>query len=267
MQQTAPLERLIEKVARQDYITVLAFLIAALLLSWLYLLTMPEMEMPASEAMPGMKTVGFPAAHLVWLFAMWWIMMVAMMLPSAAPMILLFAAISRKQKTQTSPFPPAAFFTLGYLIVWGGFSIAAATAQWALSGTGFIQHDMRIASPYLNAILLFGAGAWQLSPIKRACLRHCRLPVHFLTANWRKGQAGALGMGARHGVFCLGCCWFLMALLFAGGVMNLYWIIGIAAYVLLEKLAPRGEVLARVSGVMLGVAGLWLVFAALTPGH
>lgn len=267
MRETAPLDQLIERVARRDRILVLTGLIAAILLAWAYLLAMPEMETPAPMDMPGMAMAEMQAAtswaeHLPWVFAMWWIMMVAMMLPSAAPMILLFAAITRKQKTQTSPFPPVAFFTLGYLIVWAGFSIAASLAQWALSGTGFIQHGMRIASPVLNAMLLLGAGAWQLSPIKRACLHHCRSPVHYITTHWRKGCGGAIGMGLRHGAFCLGCCWFLMGLLFAGGIMNLYWIIGIAVYVLLEKLAPNGQLLARASGVMLIGAGVWLWFSA-----
>ena len=263
-----PLDQWIERALRRDRLIILTSLVTAILLAWAYLLTAPGMEMSASGAMPEMKMpaeTGFVARFLM--FVMWWVMMTAMMLPSAAPMILLFGAITRKRQELGSPYPPLAFFTLGYLLVWGGFSIVAALAQGGLSETHIFHNSLRITSPYLNGALLLGAGLWQFSPIKRTCLRHCRSPVHYLTTHWRPGATGALHMGAGHGVFCFGCCWFLMALLFVGGVMNPYWIIGVATYVLLEKLSPRGETFAKLSGAMLIVAGLLLLMATLIPGR
>lgn len=252
-----PLDPWIERMLRRDRLIVLTSLVTAILLAWAYLLAAPGMQTSVSGAMPEMEMQGGPgfAARFL-MFIMWWIMMTAMMLPGAAPMILLFSAITRKRRELASPYPPLAFFILGYLLVWGGFSIAATLAQGALSETRIFHPSLRITSPYLNGALMLGAGLWQLSPVKRTCLRHCRSPVHYLTTHWRMGSAGALRMGAGHGVFCFGCCWFLMTLLFVGGIMNPYWIIGIAAYVLLEKLAPKGEAFARVSGAVLIVSTL-----------
>lgn len=263
----SPLDPWIERALRRDRLIVLTGLVTAILLAWVYLLAVPGMEMSTSGAMADMEMPvepGFAAFFLM--FIMWWVMMVAMMLPSAAPMILLFGAITRKRQGLASPYPPLVFFTLGYLLVWGGFSVAATLAQGALSETQIFHQSLRITSPYLNGALLLGAGLWQLSPVKRTCLRHCRSPVHYLTTHWRMGSTGALQMGAGHGVFCFGCCWFLMALLFVGGIMNPYWIMGIAAYVLLEKLAPKGEAFARISGAVLIMAGLWLIVTPLIPG-
>jgi predicted metal-binding membrane protein len=175
------------------------------------------------------------------LFAMWWIMMVAMMLPSAAPMILLFDTVSKRQHV------PTAIFGGTYLAVWGLFSIAAA----------LLQSRIEEQPPYwLGAAILIGAGLYQLTPLKQLCLRQCQSPLQFVMTRWRPGLRGAVVMGVQHGLYCLGCCWVLMLLLFVGGVMNLYWIIGLALYVLAEKYFPAGGWLSRGAGVALLAAGV-----------
>jgi len=190
------------------------------------------------------------------MLAMWWIMMVAMMLPSAAPIILLAAELNRRSRAERAPFGATGAFAGGYLLVWLFFSIVAVAAQYALQAGGLLSPMMQGTSKYLTGSLLFAAGLWQLTPVKRACLRHCRSPVEFLTSCRRSGNKGALHMGAAHGIYCVGCCWILMALLFAGGVMNPYWIVALTLYVLLEKLFPRGEGIARIAGAALIVSAL-----------
>jgi len=184
---------------------------------------------------------------------MWWIMMLGMMIPSAAPMILLFGRMQRQQLADDSPYVRTAQFAGGYLLVWAMFSAVATAAQWALSRTElWAGMSMRVATSVAATILLVG-GLYQLTPLKRVCLKHCRSPVEFLALRWRKGAAGAWRMGVEHGAFCVGCCWLLMALLFVGGVMNLAWVAALAVLVLAEKLSPRGELLAAVAGFsMLG---------------
>ena len=172
-------------------------------------------------------------------------------------MLLLFALINRKQRSRGRPFVPTGVFAAGYLIVWGLFSVIATLLQWALEGTGLLSSMMVSTSALLGGCLLLAAGAWQLTPIKQACLRHCRSPIAFLSGNWRNGRGGAFLMGVRHGVYCLGCCGFIMGLLFYGGVMNLYWIIGLAVFVLIEKLTPAGHWISKAVGIgLLGWGGL-----------
>ncbi|MDX1575204.1 MAG: DUF2182 domain-containing protein [Kiloniellales bacterium] len=211
-------------------------------------------------AMEAMRPMAWTPGTAVLMFFMWWIMMVAMMLPSAAPMILLFAAVNRKQREKGSPYVPAGIFAFGYLAAWGVFSLLATTAQWGLEKTQLLSSMMVGTSVVLGALLLIAAGVWQLTPLKHACLKHCRSPLHFLSHHWHKGRMGAFRMGVEHGAFCLGCCWFLMALLFYGGVMNLYWIVGLALFVLLEKVLPGGHRIGSVAGVgLLAWGGLLLV--------
>jgi predicted metal-binding membrane protein len=150
----------------------------------------------------------------------------------------------------------AALLTAGYLAVWGAFSLAAALAQWSLELAGLISPRTMTAGPAIAGVILLAAGLYQLSPLKQACLRRCRSPVAFLAAHWRPGAAGAFRLGLAHGAYCVGCCWFLMALLFVGGVMNPFWIGALALYVLAEKLAPRGHLLSRASGLLLAGAGV-----------
>jgi predicted metal-binding membrane protein len=178
-------------------------------------------------------------------------MMVAMMLPSATPMLLLFARVNRQHKAAGSPFGPTGLFAAGYLVAWGGCSAAAAALQWALESARLLSPMLATTNVWLGAAILVAAGAWQLTPLKTVCLRHCRTPLGFLIGSWRAGRGGAFRMGLEHGAWCLGCCWFLMALLFFGGVMNLAWIAGLAAFVLLEKTVPHGHWFGRAAGLVL----------------
>ena len=263
----------LESVLRRDRLVVVIALVAVIVLSWAYILAGAGMGMSAFEmtqsvgvsdstqpSMQEMSTGGTAADSLMatgtWtvgyavvIFLMWWVMMLGMMLPSAAPLLLLFARMMRKEKG--APYVPTGVFALGYVVMWAAFSAIATGAQWGLEASGLLSGIMVGTSAVLGAALLIAAGVWQLTPLKNACLRHCRSPIGFLSAQWRPGRTGAFRMGLVHGAFCLGCCWFLMALLFYGGVMNLYWIIGLALYILIEKLLPAGARIAQLTGVFL----------------
>jgi predicted metal-binding membrane protein len=190
---------------------------------------------------------------------MWAVMMVAMMTPSAAPMILTFATINRRRRAQQGPFVPTAVFALGYLLVWGGFSALATMAQWGLHTTALLSPMMASTSHVLGGLLLLAAGIFQWTPLKSTCLMQCRSPLGFITTEWREGVWGALQMGLWHGGYCVGCCWGLMALLFVAGVKNLIWVAAIAAFVLVEKVLPHGRLVGRVTGGVLLLAGLALL--------
>jgi len=217
------------------------------------------MEMPAGMPMPAGMTMAPP---LPYLFAMWWIMMVAMMLPSAAPMILLFATLHGKQRAQGKPYVPTAVFAATYLVIWGVFSAVAAGLQWWIEARIEPVMASGLSSAKLSGALLLAAGIYQFTPLKNACLRYCQTPLQFVLTRWRPGLRGALKMGLEHGGYCVGCCWLLMGLLFVGGVMNMQWVIGIALYVLVEKLLPAWPWLPGVIGAALAAAGIWLIFAA-----
>jgi predicted metal-binding membrane protein len=174
-------------------------------------------------------------------------------------MILLFARLQRQQKEKGSPFVSTSVFTAGYLVTWGVFSAIAAGAQWGFERAGLLSAMMTSTSGLFAGVLLLAAGIYQLTPLKHACLRHCRSPIQFIAHHWRTGSGGAFRMGIDHGVFCLACCWFLMALLFVGGVMNLYWIVGLALFVLLEKTIPAGHWLGSITGIGLMIWGGWLM--------
>ena len=221
-----------------------------------------------ADAMAAMATPAvWTAGYAILLFFMWWIMMIAMMLPSAAAMILLYDVVDRKTKERAGqPGGPwaTAVFALGYLLAWAAFSAIATTLQWLFEWLGVLSPMMMNSTNALfsGGILLF-AGVYQLTPIKQACLRHCRGPLEFLRFHWRPGIGGALGMGIHHGAFCLGCCWGLMAILFFGGIMNLYWMIGLAATVLIEKVFSVGSKLSAITGVFFIVWGMSFVYGAL----
>jgi predicted metal-binding membrane protein len=187
---------------------------------------------------------------------MWWVMMAAMMLPSAAPTILIAAAVNRKADPGTSPFGNTNRFMLGYLLAWGGFSLLATALQWALEASGLLSSmTMNTTNRWLGGGLLLAAAAWQFTPLKQVCLRHCRSPIQFLVT---RRSTGPFLMGIEHGGWCLGCCWFLMALLFVGGVMNLFWIAGLSVFVLLEKLLPHGRGMGYLLGAVMAAAGVLL---------
>ncbi len=196
-------------------------------------------------------------------FIVWWVMMIAMMLPSATPMVLLFAAVNRKQKQEGNPYVATAHFASAYLVVWAGFSVVAVALQWGLEALALLSPMLISASVVFGGGLLLGAGIYQLTPIKQACLKHCRSPLQFMMTRWRSGGDGAFRMGVEHGAYCVGCCWFLMGLLFFGGVMNLYWIIGLAVLVLMEKTIPAGHWFSYGVGVLLILFGIVVLVEAI----
>ncbi len=248
----------LEPLLMRDRMVLVVGLVAVIVMAWGWLVAGAGMEMSAVEmtAMAGMdgwlmRPAVWTLAYAALIFAMWWVMMVAMMLPSAAPMLLLFARVNRKDKEAGAPLVPIALFATGYLLVWGGFCAVATALQWGLESARLLSPMLVTTNKWLGAGILIAAGLSQFTPLKAICLRHCRTPLGFLLGSWRSGRLGALRMGLEHGAFCLGCCWFLMALLFFGGVMNLYWIAGLAVFVLLEKTIPLGHWLGRVAGVVL----------------
>ena len=208
------------------------------------------------------ETAGTAWGWREWLLlaTMWAVMMVGMMLPSAAPMILLFSRVGDTRSGHRRQATSVAYFAFGYLAVWWGFSLLAALIQWQLHAIGLLSPDMRAVSPIAGAAVLIGAGIYQWLPLKQSCLHRCRTPFGFLTGYWREGRLGAVAMGVIHGAFCLGCCWLLMALLFVAGVMNLVWVAVIAAVVLLEKVFPAGPSLARAGGIILIGFGIAVLF-------
>lgn len=245
---------------QRQRLVIVSALVAMVALAWLYLY-LEASDMAA--AMAGMdRTMAMPskgAVELLLLFAMWWVMMVGMMLPSVALMILTFATVNRNRRARGQPYVPAALFAAGYLLAWGGFSVAVTLAQGALERAALLSPmDMAIHSRALGGALFLAAGVYQFTPVKLACLRLCRSPLDFVVNHWRDGPGGALRMGLVHGLYCLGCCWILMLLLFVGGVMNLLWVVVLAAVVLAEKLTA-GPWPGRVGGVVLIAYGVWLV--------
>jgi predicted metal-binding membrane protein len=281
----------LEAVLRRDRAVVTLVLVTVIAACWLYLLagagtgmyphemaalvpiqTGLEPSVPGTVSMSCHDTMTWTHGYALLMFSMWWLMMIAMMLPSAAPIVLLHAAVTRKGLARANLAGPKApshrlfltttAFIAGYLAMWGAFSLVALVAQWVLTRAALLSAMMTPTSKFLGLGLLLAAGVWQLTPFKTVCLRHCRSPISFLSTHWRPGVGGAFRMGIEHGVFCLGCCWFLMGLLFYGGVMNLIWIIGLALLVLVEKVMPAGVAFGRVTGLLLIAWGVWLGFAA-----
>ncbi|OGL01702.1 MAG: hypothetical protein A3J45_11810, partial [Candidatus Rokubacteria bacterium RIFCSPHIGHO2_02_FULL_69_13] len=240
-----------------DRAIVAAGLLGVAGLGWLYIVRLGrEMAVMADMAMAMPQMTPWDLADFVLTFLMWAVMMVAMMIPSASPMILTFATINRKRLADETPLIRTGLFLVGYLLVWAGYSLLAALGQWGLHAAALITPAMAVA-PWLGGILLVAAGVYQFTPLKDVCLSRCQSPFGFILTQWREGAAGALVMGLRHGAFCVGCCWVLMALLFVAGVMNLLWVAAIAAFVLLEKVAPLGRVVSRLAGAILILWGAW----------
>ncbi|MEN8181084.1 MAG: DUF2182 domain-containing protein [Myxococcota bacterium] len=251
---------------RRDRIAILAALGGVSALAWVYLVVM-AVKMQGVE-MDGMAMGGVMLEIRPWtaldfglMFLMWAVMMVGMMVPTAMPMTLVYAAVARKAERQGTPIGATAAFASGYVVMWTLFSVAATLAQWALDQAALLSSMLVTTSPAVGAALLVAAGVYQLTPYKDACLEHCRSPAYFISENFRPGSRGAFRMGLLHGAFCLGCCWALMGLLFFGGVMSLLWIAAITAFVLAEKVLPYGARGGRFAGFGLIAAGL-LSFAA-----
>ena len=263
---------IVRRMLRNDRLIVVAALSLAVLASAAFILAgggtgMSVFGMAAETGPAGALLAGTPdmVTPMLWtpfyavvIFIMWWMMMIAMMVPSAAPTILLYGAVNSGRGASA-----AMLFASGYLAAWAAFSLFATLLQGGLATLGLMSPMfMTLATPSLGAAVLIGAGLYQFTPLKAACLAHCRGPVEALTRHRRTGRAAAFRMGILHGGFCLGCCWALMALLFVGGIMNIWWVLGIALYVAVEKLAPGGERLARLFGATLILAGTALMLRA-----
>ena len=239
-------ERLLRDQQNRLVAGALLMVIAA---SWTY--TLAGVGMSATQS--------WGPVDVLAMLAMWWVMMIAMMLPSAASVILLVAALNRRAPPSHRPFGATGAFVAGYLLGWFAFSIAAVLLQWPLERHGWLSLGMRIGDATTSGLVLLAAGAWQLSSLKRACLMHCRSPVDFLVRHRRAGSSGALVTGLHHALYCLGCCWALMLLLFVGGVMNVWWIAGLALFVFVEKRWIAGATIGRVAGCALIVVGVLLM--------
>jgi predicted metal-binding membrane protein len=266
---------ILEAVLRRDRLMVSSALGVIAALAWTYVLWLAAhrdlgvMNMSATGmvrsgmAMVAPAATPWRAAGLVFVFVMWTAMMVGMMAPSVAPMMLLYARVGRQVKAGGKPLAATGWFAAGYFLAWVGFSLAATVLQWALQRGALLDARMASTNILLGAVVLIAAGAYQWTPIKNACLVQCRTPFGFLMGHGglRSDVRGCLHLGLLHGMYCIGCCWLLMALLFVGGVMNVLWIAVLALLVLLEKLAPWGRWIARAAGAVFIAAGAWMLSA------
>jgi predicted metal-binding membrane protein len=266
----------IEAVLRRDRVIVAAALAVLTALAWAYLWWLADdMEMggvdisgfrmiPAGMGWMMPTTAPWNVMEFAFVFAMWAVMMIGMMTPSATPMILIYACVGRQAAQEGKPLAASGYFTAGYLVTWIGFALVATSAQWTLERSALLSPTMAGASDIFGGAVLIAAGVYQWTPLKDACLRQCQAPWWFIQRHggFRADARGALALGARHGGYCIGCCWALMALLFVGGVMNVLWIAAIALLVLAEKVIPAGRVVSRIAGAGLLAGGAWLLVQA-----
>ena len=213
------------------------------------------------SAMMSPHYIPWTAGHFVFMFAMWLVMMVGMMTPSVAPMVFLYVAVGRSNVGVGPSFAPASAFLSGYLLSWAAFSAAATLLQWLLESRALITPMMAGTSRPLAGAVLIAAGIYQWLPLKHACLSHCRAPLSFIQrqGGFQASARGSLRLGALHGWYCIGCCWAVMILLFAFGVMNFYWIAGLMIFVLIEKVIPHAGIFSRVAGLVAMASGMALI--------
>lgn len=255
-------DRTLESILKRDRAITLAGLATLTVLAWTYLVRLSR-EVTGMAAMGVARMEPWTPADVALTTVMWAVMMTAMMLPAAAPMILVFATVNRKRREAGgAAYLSIGLFVTGYLAMWASFSVAAALLQWGLRSAALLSDQAVAVTPLAGSTLLAVAGVYQLTPLKYACLARCQTPVGFLLAEWRDGRRGALLMGVRHGLFCLGCCWVLMSLLFVGGAMNLVWVAALSAFVLVEKIIPAGRVVSWASGVALIAWAVWTLQSA-----
>lgn len=243
----------VSALPRRERLFLIVGMLGGASLAWLYLFY------DARRTNAGMSCACAGTTAILPLFFMWSVMMIAMMLPSALPMVLTFAGLSRNRRQQGRPYVPVITFVSGYLVVWFVFSAAAAIAQWLLHRRALLSPDMASSSALLAGLLLLVAGIFQFTPLKRACLTRCRGPMEWIMTGWREGRGGAFRMGIEHGLFCTGCCWALMTLLFVLGVMNLLWVAGLTLLVCIEKLLPRPAITISAIGAALILWGAYVM--------
>jgi predicted metal-binding membrane protein len=250
----------LETLLRRDRWLIVLALAATIALCWAWLVPMArDMYGPMTGASAWMMTDTWDFPHQLLLFAMWVVMMIGMMLPSAAPTLLLYARVVHKSPEAASAPARVYAFAGGYLLVWTAFSLLATVLQLLLRHWLLLSPMMETSSQVFGGALLVLAGTYQFTPYKSACLRSCRSPAAFIAQHWKRGGLGAFRLGLEHGIYCLGCCWALMLLLFVGGVMNLWWIGLLTLFVLLEKLAPLGVQGGRLSGALIIALGVWRI--------
>jgi predicted metal-binding membrane protein len=263
----------LETVLRRDRLVVAGALGVIAALAWGYVLWLAaDMDMggmdmsgfrmiPAGIGIMAPANAPWKAIEFAFVFAMWAVMMVGMMAPSAAPMILIYARVGRQAKAESKPFAATGWFAAGYFLVWIGFSLAATLVQWAIERAALLDSQMASASNVLGGIVLIAAGVYQWTPLKDVCLTQCQSPFQFLMryGGFRGDVPSCVLLGLRHGAYCVGCCWVLMALLFVGGVMNVLWIALLALLILLEKITPFGRWVARAAGAGCAAAGAWML--------
>jgi predicted metal-binding membrane protein len=259
----APDERpltILESALRYDRGPLLVLLVLLPTVAWIWIVVMArDMYGPMTGASAWMMTATWDARHLLLLWAMWAVMMAGMMLPSAAPMLLMYGALARRSATAAAASRQIHALAAGYLAAWTLFSLGATALQRVLGTLLLVSSMMEVTSPRVGATLLFIAGIYQLTPMKHVCLRTCQSPLGFLVSRWRSGLAGAFRIGLEHGFFCVGCCWALMLLLFVGGVMNLGVIAALTVFVAFEKLARFGVHGSRIAGVLAMAAACWML--------
>jgi len=245
-----------ENLLQKDRLLIIFSLILITVLAWAYMFHM-AWEMVGKDIDINLACLGhWGLGDLAHMFIMWSIMMVAMMIPSATPMIIIFATVNRQRSNKQGPFIPTWVFVLGYLIAWTVYSALATIVQWGLHVSALLTHTLVITSPFLAALFLVAAGVFQWTPFRDACMIRCRSPFGFIMTEWREGHRGALIMGLKHGVYCVGCCWMLMILCFVLGVMNMLWMATLTAFMVLEKVIDN-KWISRIAGMILVVWGLW----------
>jgi predicted metal-binding membrane protein len=248
----------------RDRVLIASCIVLITALAWAYLIHLHRQMSSSVEAATMMEQMGmvmnqpWGARDVVVTFMMWFVMMVGMMTPSALPVLLLFAGLHARSVQRVPLAVP--LFGLGYIAIWLGFSACAALAQWGLHEAALLSSTMATSSTRFAGVILMAAGAYQLTPLKGGCLTQCQSPLGFLMSKWRDGANGALRMGLKHGVACLGCCWALMCVLFAVGVMNLAWVAVLTVFILAEKIGPAGAIVARAGGAVLIGFGVMLVW-------
>lgn len=268
----------LELVLRRDRNIVMAAIVVVAVLAWAYVLKlaadMSAMDMSGigmsgnnmgSMLQPTFQTWSMEQSLLM--ATMWAVMMIGMMTPSAAPMLLLYARVGRQARQQNHPFAATSWFAAGYLLVWIFFALIATGAQWQLERAALLTPMLASANYVFGGLLLIAAGIYQWLAIKDACLTQCQSPLTFIQQHggFSSTQRGAIQLGLRHGIYCVGCCWALMLLLFVGGVMNTLWIAGLTVLILLEKIIPTGRLIPRITGLILMGLGLVLILGYFSP--
>lgn len=277
-------EAVLEHLLRRDRVIVLAALVVLIILAWAYTIWLANgmdmggisMVKPSDMGTPNALGVGrgatlapafkpWSAADFIVMSMMWTVMMIGMMTPSTAPMVLIYARVGRQAELQGKPLAATGFFAGGYFLAWAAFSLVATLGQWLLERAALLTPMLTASNDFFGGLVLIAAGLFQWTPAKDACLKHCQAPLSFVQRHggFRRDALGSLQVGFQHGIYCVGCCWALMALLFVGGVMNIVWIAGLTTFILLEKVVPLGRIISRTAGVGLAAWGVWLLVAAL----